>query len=121
MVVTRTPEMLVWTKVALPGFHRWPNAHEERKYLRDRHRHLFHITVWTEVHHDERDVEFHDLQDVIREWWGPGAREWDASSCETIARELATHLYVSHDTLAYRIDVSEDGESGATYTPKDNS
>lgn len=111
-----TPEMTVWTRVSLPGFHRWPGAHEKRAYLRDRHRHLFTITVWTAVNHDERDTEFHDLQDLIRAWWGPGAREWGACSCETMARQLNDHL-TTLGILAHRIDVSEDGESGSTFTP----
>lgn len=103
----------VWTKVALPGFHRWPDAHESRAYLRDRHRHLFEITATCAVSHDERDVEFHDLQDVVRAWWGPGVRELGSASCETLARDLLIHL----DDLGLRpvrVDVSEDGESGAT-------
>lgn len=111
-----TPEMTVWTTVALPGFHRWPGAHEKRSYLRARHRHLFKITVHTRVHHDERDTEFHDLQDVVRGWWGPEPREWGASSCESIARDLNGHL-LTLGIQAHRIDVSEDGESGATFTP----
>lgn len=105
----------VWTKVALPGFHRWPEAHEARSYLRDRHRHLFHITAHVAVSHDERDVEFHDLQDVIRGWWGPGARELGSSSCETIAKDLWFHL-VDLGMRPTAIDVSEDGEAGATVT-----
>jgi hypothetical protein len=109
--------MTVWTRAELPGFHRWPGAHEKRSYLRDRHRHLFAITVHTPVHHDERDTEFHDLQDLIREWWGPEPREWGASSCETIARDLHDYL-AARGIAAARIDVSEDGESGATYTPE---
>lgn len=114
----KTPEMTVWTKAALPGFHCWPNAHEARDYLRARHRHLFEITVWTVAHHDERDTEFHDLQDLIRAWWGPGARELGAASCETIARDLNDWLKATHRIRAYRIDVSEDGESGATFTDR---
>ena len=111
------PIMTVWTRVALPGFHCWPGAHETRAYLRDRHRHLFIFTVWTEVHHDERDTEFHDLQDLVRAWFGPNPREFGAMSCEAIARDLAAWLDIEHVIIVTRIDVSEDGESGATYTP----
>lgn len=102
----------VWTRVELPGFHRWPNAHPPREYLRDRHRHLFHIEVEVPVRHDERDVEFHDLQDLIRSWWGP-RREWGAASCESIAKALFAHLRDEHGIRPTRITISEDGESGA--------
>jgi hypothetical protein len=115
-IVTEAPEMLVWTKVSVPGFHCWPGAHEARAYLRDRHRHLFTITVWTEVRHDERDTEFHDLQDLIRAWWGPEPMEWGATSCESMARLLHEYL-LNLGITAHRIDVSEDGESGSTFTP----
>lgn len=104
----------VWTSLALPGFHRWPEAAgTHRGYLAERHRHLFHIRVHVGVRHDDRDVEFHDLQDLVRLWWGDGAREWDTTSCEGIARQLWT--YLEECRLAPTVvGVSEDGESGAT-------
>jgi hypothetical protein len=56
----------VWTTFTAPGFHRWPGASGQRSYLADLHRHLFHITVHVGVTHTDRDVEFHDLQDLVR-------------------------------------------------------
>ena len=106
---------LVWVKVALPGFHYWEHASGKRDYLASRHRHLFHIEVEVPVSHDDRDVEFHDLQDLVRVWWGPSPREWGGSSCETIARTLADYLVVS-GVEPSRVTISEDGESGATIT-----
>ncbi|MFJ2866856.1 hypothetical protein [Kitasatospora sp. NPDC087314] len=106
------PTANVWTKVQLPGFHHWPAAPEHRSYLRARHRHLFHITVTVAVAHDDRDTEFHDLGDLIRGWWGPGARECGPASCETLARTLAEHLS-SVGLRVTMVAVSEDGEAGA--------
>ena len=111
---------VVGTKITAPGFHRWPGARGVRAYLAERHRHLFHLEANVHVAHDERDVEFHDLQDLIRDWWGPRARECGAASCEQLARELAAHL-TSAGVRVRDITVAEDGESWATYTPKDNS
>lgn len=111
----------VWAGVELPGFHRWPTAPDSRDYLRSRHRHLFGITAHVAVGHDDRDVEFHDLQDLIRAWWaaapatGP-ARECGPMSCEALARELWTYLEADHGLTVSRIDVCEDGECGATLT-----
>ena len=86
-------EVTVWARVGLPGFHEWPGAAGTRAYLAARHRHLFIVTAWARVGHDDRDTEFHDLSDTIRAWWGPGeAREWGDASCETLARRLAAVL-----------------------------
>jgi hypothetical protein len=45
------------------GVHCWPQAPERRAYLRSLHRHLFFVEVSTAVEHDDREIEFHDLQE----------------------------------------------------------
>lgn len=105
----------VWAEVRLPGFHHWPAAPDHRSYLRARHRHLFHITTTVAVAHDDRDTEFHDLGDIVRGWWGPGARECGPASCETLARTLADYLR-AQGLRVVEVAVSEDGEAGATVT-----
>lgn len=102
----------VWAAVRVPGFHRWPGATGRRAYLAERHRHLFHIRVEVAVAHDDRDVEFHDLQDEIRGWWGYGPRECGTDSCEALARQLGEHLAATGMRVV-RVDVAEDGENGA--------
>jgi hypothetical protein len=104
----------VWATVDLPGFHRWPSAPPRRTYLASTHRHLFRVTAHAAVTHDDRETEFHDLADAIREWWGPGARHWDDASCETIARRLAVHL-AARCVPVVTVEVSEDGQCGAVY------
>ncbi len=106
----------VWTTVTLPGFHHWPAATGRRSYLADRHRHLFRITAHVAVAHDDRYVEFHDLQDIIRAWWGTGPRECGSASCEVLARDLWTVLEEGYQLEPTQVEVSEDGESGATVT-----
>jgi hypothetical protein len=106
-------DVIVWTTVQLPGLHHWPDAPARRAYLRNTHRHLFGVTVYIAVAHDNRAVEFHDLQDEVRAWWGPGVPDHGARSCETLARDLADALAQQGFTVA-AVDVSEDGESGAT-------
>lgn len=108
----------VGTRIAAPGFHRWPEAHEERAYLRDRHRHLFGIEAEVRVGHDDRAVEFHDLQDMLRSWWGEGTPDLGRSSCEDLARSLARHL-TERGLTVHSTTVTEDDESWATYTPED--
>ena len=50
----------------IPALHCWPDAHEERSYLREPHSHEFRITGVARVKHSDRDIEFHDLRDEIR-------------------------------------------------------
>src|SRR5690606_31490427 len=107
----------IGTKLTAPGFHRWPDATSDRSYLAHRHRHLFHLSAEVAVHHDDRDIEFHNLQAAIREWWGPGERELGHASCETLARQLAAHLEQALGCTVTTVTVSEHGESWATYTP----
>ncbi|MCC9309115.1 hypothetical protein LN042_18850 [Kitasatospora sp. RB6PN24] len=111
-----TSTAIVWTEVRVPGFHHWPAAPEHRSYLRARHRHLFHLQARIHVDHDDRAFEFHDLQDVIRAWWGPGDRECGAASCELLARSLAGHL-AALGLRVEQVSVSEDGEAGAIVRP----
>lgn len=109
-------DVTIWAEARLPGFHRWPGATGQRSYLADRHRHMFHIRATVAVAHDERDVEFHDLRQVIADWWGPGERECEDSSCEALARDLAHHLTYRVKLQVRQVGVSEDGECGATVT-----
>jgi hypothetical protein len=105
-----TSELSVTVK--LPGFHQWPDAFGVRSYLGARHRHTFHITVTmpTPVD-DQRQVEFHDLMDDVRDLWGDGER--GGSSCETMAYDLASELARRHER-PITVTVSEDGEAAAT-------
>lgn len=102
----------VWATTKLVGFHCWPEAPENRDYLRSRHRHEFHVTAWVKVSHEDRDVEFHDLREIIRSWWGEGDQELGRSSCETLANRLNFHL-ASQGFTVTAVQVSEDGYEGA--------
>jgi hypothetical protein len=98
------------------GWHCWPDAPEKRAYLREKHRHLFHIEASCEVTHDDREVEFHDLRDEVEIHFGllAGAeRDFGAQSCEQIALRLAEHLCERFRGREFFVSVSEDGEAGA--------
>lgn len=101
----------ITVRFAVPGFHRWPDAPERRAYLRDRHRHLFHVEVSCPVTHHERQIEFHDLMDEAKELFGP---KTESDSCETMAQALAVELSGRHENRPFKVSVFEDGESGAT-------
>lgn len=99
----------------LQGWHSWPDATPKRNYLAALHRHLFNVEVTVEVFHNDRDVEFHDLRDVVTKWWGDQHSQEDRGSCEGIASQLHDFFaaYLS-DGRRITVSVGEDGEAWAT-------
>ncbi|MBO4221981.1 hypothetical protein [Bradyrhizobium neotropicale] len=107
----RTHACHITVKFQVPGFHRWPDAPEHRAYLRNDHRHLFHVEVSTPVEHHERQIELHDLMDEAKELF---CQPTNWASCESMAYHLATRLSDKHQGAPFRVAVFEDGEAGAT-------
>lgn len=100
----------VYCTVLFEGLHCWPGCpFEEVKYLRDLHRHVFHIKAHKQVFHDDRDVEFimlkHKVEWYLKERYPGGAM--GATSCEMLGRDLMEKF----DLI--EVEVSEDGENGA--------
>jgi hypothetical protein len=93
------------------GFHNWPGATPGREYLADRHRHEFHVEVCAAVHHDDRDIEFHDLKDALADFMPRG--ELGAQSCEMMARTIIERLSDLWPGRILWCEVWEDGECGA--------
>jgi len=105
----------VYCTLQVEGQHCWPECpFVEVEYLRDLHRHLFHIKAIKKVTHDDRDVEFIMLKHKIENYFYENYFNEDiqmmsfgSMSCEMIAKELITKFNL------LRCDVSEDGENGA--------
>lgn len=95
------------------GFHAWPDAPERRDYLRDRHRHEFHVEVAARVAHDDRDIEFHDFKDDVLACLPEHGANLGASSCELIARTILARLERDYGSSLLWCEVWEDGEVGA--------
>jgi hypothetical protein len=100
----------IWIQFQFEGFHRWRDAPDVVAFLRDTHRHQFHVRVEWLVSHAEREREFFIEQRKAKDFVeqlraDPDSVEW---SCETWASRIM------HATGACRVDVSEDGENGAT-------
>lgn len=101
------------------GAHRWPRAPEHRAYLREPHAHNFEISGAFEVQHDDRQLEFHDLQEEIstaltelagQEGTDPAhCTDFGTLSCEGIARWLLEHV-----PSASSFTVMESAQAGAT-------
>lgn len=50
---------VVFCTLQIDGTHYWKDCPiEEVSFLRNNHRHMFHIKAYKEVFHDDRDVEF---------------------------------------------------------------
>lgn len=109
----------ITTKVSaflkIEGIHRWDTCDiAEVAYLRDDHRHVFHIRSFKEVKHDDRDVEFIQLSHKMRKYlekkyWSKKHKclYFESMSCEMIAKELMKEFDLC------KCEVLEDGEGGA--------
>ena len=105
----------VYCTLEVEGVHCWPECPlEEVAYLRDPHRHVFHIKAFANVSHDDRDIEFIVLKHKILNWFYDGWFDsklrlfnFGPMSCEMIAKRLIDEFDLS------RCEVSEDGENGA--------
>lgn len=100
----------IFIRTSFEGFHCWPDAPDEVGFLRDLHRHIFHVECELEVNHNDRDVEFilfkREVDFCIRKTMK--AANTDTWSCEKWASHLLTTLNLT------KCSVSEDGENGAT-------
>lgn len=100
--------LIVWVTDCFEAWHRWSTAPDDVAFLRNYHRHLFHVRLGVEVGHGDREVEFFQLKRQLAthltETW---AGRYFEASCEMIAQELLDKF-----TAAY-VEVSEDGENGA--------
>lgn len=103
---------IVWISTAFQAWHRWKDAPDDVSFLRDFHRHLFHVKVGVEVNHGDREVEFFTfkrrVEDYIHKVYADQPRL--EVSCEMIAADLLKAF------SAQEVTVSEDGENGATVT-----
>lgn len=104
----------VYCTTTWEGFHSWDDAPDEVDFLRDEHRHEFHVKLTVVVDHDDRDIEFILLKRALEEYIEDTLSRFDYS-CEQYARSIAEWAANTYDQPA-TADVSEDGENGAVVT-----
>lgn len=105
----------IFSKIIVEGVHCWPNCNlSECEYLKNLHRHQFHISAFKEVTHDDRDIEFiqfgHELRNYLTTRFFDQSLKllnFGSNSCEHIADMLFSEFHL------LRCEVSEDGENGA--------
>ncbi len=99
---------IVWVSTIFEGFHRWLDAPEDVKFLRDYHRHIFEVRLGAEVIDANREVEFFQLKRKVDKFildnYEGNRFEF---SCEQIAEALLKEFEADF------VEVSEDGENGA--------
>jgi len=119
--------MKTWLIINLrvPGFHKWENAPEEHAYLKNLHRHEFHIKV--EMLADRnRKWEFIDIKSQLTLWLyenfpsdintsdSISLEDMPKQSCEGFAEVIAKEFVAENYTCSkIRVTVLEDGENGA--------
>jgi len=52
-------------KLQVEGFHYWPEAFEKVSYLKELHRHIFHIECHKNVSHADREIEIIEFKRSI--------------------------------------------------------
>lgn len=100
----------------IEGLHCWKDCPiEEVSFLREPHRHIFHIRCERTVAHLDRDVEIICLKRDIEEWffkqyYVPQLRihNFGTKSCEMLALELVSEFKL------LTCQVLEDNENGAS-------
>ncbi len=101
----------IFVKTRFTAFHNWPDAPEEVGFLRNIHRHEFHVEVRWNVSHSDRDREFFIMKrklqtHLTKYYFGKNLGE---RSCEMIAYEIMEEFE------ANTVIVSEDGENGSIW------
>lgn len=100
--------------VPFRGLHCWPDATPHRHYLGDPHLHTFKVRVWVPVQHDDRDVEFHDMQLILRDYIhnlfpeAGGFLQMAGTSCEQLAK-----LVMETFPDLTKVQIWEDEDNGA--------
>ena len=113
-------EATIFVNFAQIGFHSWPGASGLRAYLGVKHRHEFNVRVAMNVHHDDREVEFHDVKDFASAQFramGDERGDMGGLSCEMMARRLGLACSKQYARPVV-VTVFEDRECGARVLTK---
>lgn len=96
------------------AYHRWLAAPPEVDFLKNWHRHIFKVNAVLPVSHQDRDLEFFKVQQILRVMSAMNFddRQLDMS-CEMFAQKILCMLLESGHPCQ-SVTVSEDGENSAT-------
>jgi hypothetical protein len=101
----------IWVTTEFEGIHCYPAAPDEVSFLRFPHRHIFHVKVWIEVFHNDRDIEFilfkRFIDSIITD------HNFHYKSCEMISDDIHKIISTQYKNREIKIEVSEDKENGS--------
>ncbi len=98
---------LIIIKYQFEGYHKWENCpFDDVSFLRQTHRHLFHVKVEKEVFHEDREIEIIRLKREL-EAYSKTKLDYGNWSCEMIAKDLVAKFNL------VSCEVLEDNENGA--------
>ena len=115
----------IYCKTKFEGVHCYPEAPDEVAYLRQPHRHMFHVEVEIDVFSSDRELEFIMLKHKVDAWLRKhfnslGVWEMETLSCEQVAMQLLIYLNSLYNTNRGEerqrqiiVSVDEDDENGA--------
>lgn len=103
------------------GYHKYADAPNSVSFLRNMHRHIFNVKTTIEVFHNERDIEFFQLQGHIEYFvrskyeqaYGDYIKGIYINSCESLAEVILEDLHEEYPNRHVRVEVWEDNENGA--------
>ena len=114
---------MIWVTFSKEGIHKYPAAATDPalatgdeydvSFLGVPHRHIFHFTVWIEVEHSDRAIEFIQFKRWLENLYKEGTVQLDYKSCEMMAEDLYEQIASRYPGREIWIEVSEDGENGA--------
>ena len=111
MLVHTETESLVYIRTTFEGLHRWASAPSQVAFLRDWHRHVFHVKVAFKVTAHDREIEFFTIKEMLDNYLG---QEYKGKKFEYSCEHLAEQILISfRRRKAVEVEVSEDGENGA--------
>lgn len=104
-------------KLQIEGLHHWPGCPlDDVAFLRDLHRHVFHIEIHKSVTHADRDIEIilfkREVEAFVRSMQDEN-KSFGARSCEHIATEIFDEFDCD------MVQVLEDNENGGRVTRDD--
>lgn len=106
----------VLVRTQFEGFHFWSDAPDEVAFLRELHRHIFHVEVLITVEHNDRAVEIILLKRFVDKICSSLTEriKQEGLSCENIAHHIAKTVISKYNPDICVVQVLEDNENGGT-------
>ena len=105
---------MIWAIIQFQfdGFHKWIDAPEEIKFLRNIHRHVFHCKIYIKENVNiDRDIEFISLKNELKGNIHIFHND-KKNSCEDIGKNINRWLKHKYPERKTKVYVYEDNENG---------